>query len=86
MLKLILYIMIVTPGFVYFYVLSHAPHRRWWEDMIALWVVILAYSLFIFSFYEDDRIGNITFVVSTALLLLFGYKAFKNIVKKVKSE
>lgn len=86
MVKLILYILVVGPGFLYFYVLSHAAKRQWWEDLVAVLLVMLVYGLFIISFYEDDRIGNFTFVLSTGLLILFCYKGIKNALVKTRSD
>jgi uncharacterized membrane protein HdeD (DUF308 family) len=84
--KLILYILVVGPGFLYFYVLSHAAKRQWWEDLVAVLLVVFIYSLFIISFYEDDRIGNLTFVLSTGLLILFCYKGIRNAVAKTRRD
>ncbi|MDX1692468.1 MAG: hypothetical protein R3208_01810 [Ketobacteraceae bacterium] len=86
MLKIVLYLMVVGPGFLYFYVLSHGARRQWWQDIVAVFLVVLVYSLFIMNFYEDNRIGNLTFVISTLLLCLFCYKGVKNALTKARRD
>lgn len=85
MIKLVFYLAIVAPAVIYFYVLSHSAARKWWQDAIAILVVVLVYLLFILNFYADDRIGNLTLIVSTFLLILFSYKGLKNALHKIKS-
>lgn len=84
MIKLLVYVIPVLLGFVYFYALSHRSTGTWWQDILAILMTVAVYSLLIITFYEDDRIGNLVFIVSTAVLMLFCYRGIANVLRKLR--
>ena len=85
MIKILFYLAAIGIFVLYFFFLTHLPKVKWWKDLIALFITIGIYSFMVYVYFEEQRIGWVTLMLSTFLLVLFFYKGCKSILHKLKN-
>lgn len=85
-LILILGLAALVPVAIYLFVISRAPLRKWWEDMLIVLGKTSIFTLVVYMFYVYHNLDKVVLGISLLILLAYTSNGFRKAYGKWKRD